>query len=247
MRSRNGIGGGARRRARLAGSVLAAGVALAACAHRPARESVLAPQTAPGGTGSAARSNDLSGTWQLDLRATGRLGGYDRGGPMAGTRTGFPGGGGFGGRTGEYPREPGEGMRRDSLPRDSLARDSVMRELGRLVIAQTDTALTFTAGRGEPLTVYTDWRETRIPGRYGPDDVTFVTGSWQGARFEVRRVLPSHTVVVESYELSKDGSQLVVSTRIAERGDERGEILPREGRRVYTRAAAVQAPGGSVP
>jgi len=114
----------------------------------------------------------------------------------------------------------------------------VRAEFGRLVIEQTDSALTFTQGRSAPLTVYTDWRETRILGRYGPGDVTFVTGQWKGTRFEVRRALPSRTVVVDSYELSRDGRQLIVTTRIAEKSDERGEILPREGRRVYTRAPA---------
>lgn len=228
------------------GGMLAAVVLLGACARPQSRESVLSPRTAPGGNGQAPRSIDLSGTWQLDLRATGRMGGYDRGGAMPGGRVGFPGGGGYGGRPGGLPREDADRMRRDSLPRDSLARDSVLREMGRLAIAQTDTALTFTTGRSAPLTVYTDWRETRIPGRYGPSDVTFVTGTWRGTRFEVRRVLPSRTVLVDSYELSKDGNQLVVTTRVAERSEERGEILPREGRRIYTRAPAEQGPGGIV-
>ncbi len=236
MASRNRIDRRAGPAVLLGGGLLAAGLALAGCAHQPVRESAVAPRTSPGGSGSAAASVDLSGTWQLDARATGRLG-YDRGGPMPGGRGGFPGGGGFGGgRPGGFPRDYGEGMRRDSLPRDSLARDSIMREMGRLVIAQTDTALTLTVGRAAPLTVYTDWRETRIPGRYGPSDVTFVTGSWHDGQFEVRRVLPSRTVLVDSYELSKDGKQLIVSTRIAEKSDEGGEILPREGRRIYTRA-----------
>jgi hypothetical protein len=221
---------------------------LAACAHQPAREAVLAPQGAPGGRGAASRSVDLSGTWQLDARSTGREMPYDRGGMMPGTRVGMPGGGSFGGRTGGYPRDGlDERMRRDSLPQDSLARDSIMRELGRLVIAQTDTALTFTVGRAAPLTVFTDWRETRIPGRYGPWDVTFVTGQWHGTRFEVRRVLPSHTVIVESYALSRNGRQLTVTTRIAEKSDEGGEILPREGRRVYDRVMAPPATGDSTP
>jgi len=229
------------------GGLLAGAVLVAACAHQPARESVLAPRTAPGGNGAAAASADLAGTWQLDLRATGRMSGYDRGAAVPGGRAGFPGGGGgFGGRPGGYPREDPERMRRDSLPRDSLARDSVMREMGRLVIAQAETALTFTMGRAAPLLVYTDWRETRIPGRYGPGDVTFVTGKWNGGRFEVRRVLPSHSVIVESYEVSGDGSRLTVTTRIAEKSEERGELLPREGRRIYTRAPVQQSPGGSV-
>jgi hypothetical protein len=221
------------------GSAAAAALLLAACAHQPARETALAPRAAPGGSGAASRSVDLSGTWQLDARSTGRQMPYDRGGMMPGTRVGLPGGGGFGGRPGGYPRgDLDERMRRDSLPSDSLARDSIMREMGRLVIAQTDTALTFTVGRAAPLTVFTDWRETRIPGRYGPWDVTFVTGQWNGTRFDVRRVLPSHTVIVESYELSRDGRKLTVTTRIAEKSDEGGELLPREGRRIYDRVAA---------
>lgn len=221
------------------GSAAASALLLAACARQPAREDALAPRAAPGGAGTASRSVDLSGTWQLDPRSAGRASPYDRGGMTPGTRVGMPGGGGLGGRTGGYPRgDLDERMRRDSLPRDSLARDSIMRELGRLVVVQTDTALTFTVGRAAPLTVYTDWRETRIPGRYGPWDVTFVTGQWNGTRFDVRRVLPSHTVIVESYERSRDGRQLTVTTRIAEKSDEGGEILPREGRRVYNRVVA---------
>jgi hypothetical protein len=229
------------------GTLLAAAALLAGCASQPARESVLSPRTAPGGNGSAQRSVSLAGTWQLDLRATGRSG-YDRGAQMPAGRTGFPGGGGGGypGRPGAYPRDDPERMRRDSLPRDSLARDSVMREMGRLVIEQTDSALTFTMGKSASLTVYADWRETRIPGRYGPSDVTFVTGAWRGARFEVRRALPSRTVLIESYEVSNDGAQLTVTTRVAQKSDERGEILPREGRRIYNRAPAEQAPGGSL-
>lgn len=232
------------RSARLGGGLLAVALLAVGCMRQPARQSVLSPRGAPGGGGQAARSQDLSGVWQLDARATGRAGGFDRG-PMVGSRSGFPGGGGFGGRPGGFPREGVGGMPRDSLPRDSLARDSVLKAMGRLLIAQTDTALTITVGRSAPLTVYTDWRETRIPGRYGPSDVTFVTGSWNGSRFEVRKALPSRTVIVESYELSNDGMQLIVTTRIAERSDERGELLPREGRRVYNRAAPEQGPGGS--
>ena len=222
--------------------VLGIALLLAACAQPGSRDTAVAPQQAPGGTGAAAPSVSLSGTWQLDLRATGRM--VDaRGMPMEGQRPGFGGrpgsGGGYGGRPGGYPRDDAAGRAgRDSLPRDSLARDSVIKEMGRLVIEQTDTALTFTQGRGGPVLVYTDWRETRIPGRYGPGDVTFLTGSWHGTRFEVRRVLPSRTVLVESYEVSNDGARLTVTTRIAHKSDERGEILPREGRRIYTRATS---------
>lgn len=218
--------------------LVAAAALLAACAGRAGYDEGLAPRLVPGGNGSAQASADLSGTWQLDARESARLAGGDRGGPTYGGRAGLPGSGGYGGRAGGYPGGmPEQRMARDSLPRDSLARDSVMREMGRLVVVQTDTALTFTVGRSAPLLVFTDWRETRIPGRYGPRDVTFVTGSWKGRRFEVRRALPSRTVIVESYEVSNDGARLTVTTRIAERGGERGEILPREGRRVYTRAA----------
>jgi hypothetical protein len=128
---------------------------------------------------------------------------------------------------------------RDSMQlRDSLARDSVRAQFGRLVIERSDSAFTFRQGQTEPLVVFTDWRETRILGRNGPGDVTFVTGQWNGSRFEVRRALPSRTVVIESYEVSRDGHQLTVTTRIAEKSDERGELLPREGRRVYARVPA---------
>jgi hypothetical protein len=222
---------------------LAGALLLAACgAQQGSRDTALAPQQLPGGAGAAPPSVSLAGTWQLDLRASGRM--VDaRGMPVEAPRPGFGGrpggGGGYGGRPGGYPRDDAPGRAgRDSLPRDSLARDSVMREMGRLVIEQADSALTFTQGRSAPLLVYTDWRETRIPGRYGPWDVTFVTGSWHGTRFDVRRVLPSRTVLVESYEVSNDGARLTVTTRIAHRGDERGEILPREGRRIYNRATS---------
>lgn len=226
-------------------AVLAALVLLAGCASAPAREAAMAPQAGPAGSGSASASASLAGTWQFDERATGRSMGERGGMPMAGPHGGFGGrpggigGGGFGGQPG-YP-QGGYGSRadRDSLQRlDSLARDSIRAQFGRLVIAQTDSALTFTQGRSAPLLVYTDWRETRIPGRYGPGDVTFVTGQWKGTSFEVRRVLPSRTVVLESYEVSRDGSRLTVTTRIAEKSEERGELLPREGRRVYGRVAA---------
>jgi hypothetical protein len=224
---------------------LGTGLLLAACARPGLREAEVAPQQVPGGSGAAPRSVSLAGTWQLDLRATGRS--VDaRGMPMEGSRPGFGGrpggGGGYGGRPGGYPQgESGGRAGRDSaLARDSLARDSVRAEYGRLVIEQTDSALTFTQGPSTPLLVYTDWRETRIAGRYGPGDVTFVTGSWHGTRFEVRRVLPSRTVLVESYEVSNDGTRLTVTTRIAEKSEERGEILPREGRRIYNRATTSQ-------
>ena len=221
-------------------AVLLGAAALSACAQQGSRDASVAPRLAPGGggttgaTGTQAAATNLSGTWRYDVRQSGM---GNRGIPMDASRGGFSGGGGFGGRTGGRPGGafPGD-ERRDSLPRDSLARDSVMREMGRLVIEQTDTALTITVGRAAPLTVYTDWRETSIPGRYGPSDVTFVTGSWKNGRFEVRKVLPSRTVIVESYEISRDGRQLTVATRIAERSEERGELLPREGRRVYTKA-----------
>jgi len=221
--------------------LVALSVLAAACASAPARESAMPPQAGPGGNGSASASVSLAGSWQFDERATGRpmnaRGGY----PMEGPRGGFGGqpgmGGGFGGR-GNLPRGGyGDRAARDSMQfRDSLTRDSVRAEFGRLVIEQSDSELVFTQGRSAPLTVYTDWRETRIPGRHGPGDVTFVTGQWKGTRFEVRRALPSRTVVLESYELSRDGRQLTVTTRIAEKSEERGELLPREGRHVYSRA-----------
>ena len=207
---------------------------LAACASQQSRETVLAPQAAPGGTGSAPATVSLAGTWQLDVRASGRFMSGRGMMPMDAGR------GGFGGRSGGYP-QGGTSTRagRDSLlARDSLARDSVRAEFGRLVIEQSDSALFFTQGRQAPLLVYSDWRETRIPGVHGPWDVTFVTGRWDGTRFDVRRVLPSRTVVVERYEVSREGSRLSVTTRVAERGTERGEILPREGTRVYNRAPA---------
>jgi len=213
---------------------------LAACASQQSRETAPAPQAAPGGAGSAPATVSLAGTWQLDLRASGRFMSGRGMMPMDAGRGGV--GGGMGGRSGGYP-PAGTGPRggRDSLlARDSLARDSVRMEFGRLVIEQSDSALVFTQGRGAPLLVYTDWRETRIPGVHGPWDVTFVTGRWDGARFEVRRALPSRTVMVERYELSSDGSRLSVTTRVAERGTERGEILPREGTRVYARVATPQ-------
>jgi hypothetical protein len=209
---------------------------VAACASQPVRQEALAPRAGPAGAGSVAPSVGLAGTWQLDLRASGRFM-SPRGGPGGGA-----GAGGFGGRQGGYPQgATGGGAGRDSLQaRDSLARDSLRAEFGRLVIEQADSALTFTQGRQAPLLVYGDWRETRIHGRHGAWDVTFVTGRWAGSRFDVRRVLPSRTVVVETYEVSRDGRTLTVTTRIAERSDERGEILPREGRRVYNRVVAAQ-------
>jgi hypothetical protein len=230
-------------------AVLAAGVLTAACASAPSREAAMAPppETAAGGGGSASASVSLAGTWRYDERATGRPMSERGGMPMEGPRGGFGGqpgsmGGGLGGRGSGYP-QGGSGSRvsRDSIQaRDSLARDSVRAEFGRLVIEQTDSAFTFTVGRSAPLLVYTDWRETRIPGRNGPGDVTFVTGQWNGSRFDVRRALPSRTVVVESYEVSRDGRQLIVTTRISEKSAERGELLPREGRRMYTRVQAPQ-------
>ncbi len=206
----------------------------------------MSPQAGPGGSGSASASVSLAGTWQFDERATGRPMSERGATPMDGPRGGFGGqpggmgGGGFGGRGSGYPPSGG-GSRasRDSLQaRDSLARDSLRAEYGRLVIERSDSAFTFTHGRSAPLLVYADWRETRLPGRNGPGDVTFVTGQWNGSRFDVRRALPSRTVVIESYEVSRDGSRLTVTTRIAEKSAERGELLPREGRRVYTRAPA---------
>ena len=216
----------------LALALAAAG--LAACAAQGAHEAAVAPSAGPGGNGTAAATANLAGTWQLDPRQSG-MGG--RGAPMdAAYPGGYPGGMAGGGRFGGRPGFGADRREsRDSLARDSVARDSLMRAMGHLEIVQTDTTLTFTAGRAAPLTVFTDWRETRIPGRYGPGDVTFVTGSWKAGRFEVRRVLPSRTVVVESYEVSRDGKQLTVTTRIAERSEEQGELLPREGRRVYNK------------
>jgi hypothetical protein len=210
----------------------------------------MSPQAGPGGSGSASASVSLAGTWRFDERASGRPMSERGAMPMDGPRGGFGGqpggmgggGGGFGGRGSGYP-QGGSGSRasRDSLQaRDSLARDSLRAEFGRLVIERSDSAFTITQGRSAPLLVYTDWRETRIAGRNGPGDVTFVTGQWNGSRFDVRRALPSRTVVIESYEVSRDGSRLTVTTRIAEKSDERGELLPREGRRVYGRVAASQ-------
>jgi len=238
-------------------SLIAIPLAVASCAHQP-REFDVSPQASderlPAPEAVAAV---LSGTWEFDPRASdqpdrangggrggmegGRRGG--RGGFGGGGRGGYPGAGGMPGSGGDFPgsagmpgREGDSGGGRSAAGRGGERRggfDSTLAAPRRLVLAQTDSSLTITRPGGASATLYFDGRTVYVPDPRG-EGQTEVNGLWHNKRFEVRRSLANGRSVMETYELSKDGTKLTVRSRMG--GGEREQAGP-EIRRVYDRVA----------
>ena len=176
------------------------------------QEEVSAPE-------SAAVS--LAGTWRLDPRAGGRMGGPSGGMPMGGG--GMGGGGGRpGGPPGGMPGGRGPEGRGDS---------GTVRAPERLTIVQTDSSITFAEPRRQTITLFFDGRDVWVPGLV-PDDQVAMNARWQRGRLVVRRIVSDQRVITETYELSRNGRRLTVRVRIPGGGAERGSA---EMRRVYDR------------
>jgi len=216
-------------------------LAVGACAHHPPGEFDVARPVAEErlpAPGPAAAN--LSGTWELDARASGGQGGTARGGGGRGGgfrgRGGMPGGGGdFGGMP------PGEGDRAGRGREGGQGRrpeggDSAMAGPRRLVLTQSDSSLAIARQGAAPLTLYFDGRTVYAPDPRGEGRVE-TNGRWHAKRFEVRRRLEEGRTVTESYELSKDGNTLTVRT-----GSSSFEV-----RRVYRRVPEGSPTGGATP
>ncbi len=243
----------------------------AACAHQPS-EFDLSPQAseervpAPGPVAA-----DLAGNWEFNPRESdqpganrggGGGGGGGRGGvgggrrPGMGGRGGFPGSGGMPGTGGDYPGSGGMPPRPDAGGSGGRSgggggradggrggRDSTMAGgvAWRLQLAQTDSTLTITRAGGNALTLFFDGRTVYAAAPRG-ESQNEVSGRWNRKRFEVRRSLADGRTVIESYELTANGTRLSVRTKVT--GGERSEYAPPEIRRVYDRVAE---PGRAPP
>lgn len=225
---------------------VAASLAVLACAHRPPAEfDVGQPMPEPGPVAA-----DLSGTWQYNAQESDRAGraaqlrgreGGREGAGMPG-EGGFPGGGmggsgGFGGQ-GEYGgRGRGGGSRRGAegeRDRPPAAIDTMLlRPAQRLVIEQTDSTITIGRADGAPLTLWFDGRDVVVRDTSG--EAQAVSGSWNRARFEVRRPLGPGRTLTQAYVLSSDGRRLVVLVQVS--GGEQGPTTRPESRRVYDRVS----------
>jgi hypothetical protein len=240
-----------------------------ACAHQPS-EFDLSPQAseervpAPGPVAA-----NLAGNWEFNPRESdqpganrGGGGGGGRGGmgggrrPGMGGRGGFPGAGGMPGSGGDYPGSAGMPPRPDAGGnggrsgggsgrgdgerggRDSSMAGSVA---WRLQLAQSDSTLTITRANGNALTLYFDGRTVYAADARG-ESQNEVSGRWNRKRFEVRRSLGDGRTVIESYELTANGTRLSVRTKVT--GSDRSEYAPPEIRRVYDRVAE---PGPAAP
>jgi hypothetical protein len=101
----------------------------------------------------------------------------------------------------------------------------------RLVLAQSDTALSLRRSDGLLITLPFDGRDVVVerPDRRGQ---LHLSGRWQGPRFAALVQLAGGLVFVERYEISGDGSRLTVKARLY------GDAMRREVgelRRVYQR------------
>jgi len=216
----------ASRRRSAASVALALALLAAACSHQGPREFDVTPQAESQAPPEAPAAN-LAGTWQFNPRESDQPGQSARGG-----MSGMPGGGGRGG-SGGRGGIPGGG-RPEGAPGARGGEGGSAAIVGaspRLVVTQTDSAVTFARPNGVAFTLYFDGREVTVAGRT-EDEAFQVSGRWRGKRFEVRREISTQRTVTESFELSSNGTKLTVRTRIS--GQEAGASLP-EMRRVYDR------------
>jgi len=177
---------------------------------------------------------DLTGHWVLNEKKSDqpRMGGGPGGGPGGmrpeggGRRGGGMRGGGGGGRGGERGGEPGGERRGPGGPgggRMGLPSD--------MVVELADSELTVSE-RGLAVRRLEFDGATPAPAADGGTPVPSFAARWEGARivseFESRR----GGTVRETWELSKDGNQLVVRTQLPSMGDRPGM----EFKRVYDRS-----------
>jgi hypothetical protein len=177
----------------------------------------------------AAEQPDFSGAWKLNpelsenprdkmsegmSKGRGGMGGGRGGGGMGG---GMRGGGG--GRGGDR-----EGMQ-------ERFRDQEVR-IQEITIVHEDPSLQFMYGDGSEHVFYTDGRMTEDLEA----GLLEARASWKkGKRIEIERDSPQGGLVTETYELSDDGSQLFVKTKM----EGNGRMPKVTFQRVYDRVADV--------
>lgn len=181
---------------------------------------------------AAAQRPDLSGRWifnsaQSDdprdrIQAEDTTGGSGRGGERGGGSPGIGGGrGGFGGGRGGFGggrggrfgggREGGFGGGGMTDQQRQRMRQTVQLALhapGTLSIAETDSAVSFTADDAPALLVPGDGRKLRQKVDSGGD--VEVRGRWQGNDFVLERRVAGGGRVSEDYQRSPDGKHLFV-------------------------------------
>lgn len=197
-------------------TLAAAGLGLSmACSDAADADQVLDASTL-----SAQADADLTGSWQINAEES-------DGPPEAFRRR--PGGPGEGKPDGERPEvrrrhrfgpdgEPGPGFRR---PGPMLAGPM-------LVITQSESTVEIAGPRGRSITLHTDGRTITRDLARGQVELR---ASWDGGTLVVERTKEDGPAVTLRFDLSGDGSQLFLTTRIE------GERLPEpiEFRRVYDR------------
>jgi len=166
----------------------------------------------------AAEQPDFSGTWKLNQELSenprdkvmegvskggrGGQGGGTRGGGMEGGKGGGGMRGGGSGRSGER-----EGMQERSSEREQ--------RIQQITIVHEEPSLRFRYGDGIENLFYTDGRMTEDLEA----GLLEARASWKkGERLEIERDTAQGGTVTEKYELSDDGSQLFVKTKMEGNG-----------------------------
>lgn len=166
----------------------------------------------------AAEQPDFSGTWKLNPELSenprdkmtegvskggrGGQGGGTRGGGMEGGKGGGGMRGGGSGRSGE--REGTQERFREREPR-----------IQQFTVVHEEPSLRFRYGDGSETVFYTDGRITEDL----ETGLLDATASWKKSkRIEIQRDTPQAGAITEKYELSDDGSQLLVKTKMEGNG-----------------------------
>jgi len=160
----------------------------------------------------AAEQPDFSGTWKLNpelsenprdkMTEGASKGGGGRGGGRTGGGMGGGMRGGGGGRGGDR-----EGMQERFREREQ--------RIQQFIIEHEDPSLRFRYGDGSETVFYTDGRITEDL----ETGLLDATASWKKSkRIEIERDSPQGGAITEKYELSDDGSQLFVKTKMEGNG-----------------------------
>jgi hypothetical protein len=200
----------------------------AACAGTGAEEAAEArPQLA----GQWALNRELSDDPQEKLTAMGPGAGRmrERGGIM---RRGGPGGGGM-------RRGGGDGRFEEMRARMEEARRRLLEMPATLAITQDQARLTLAQAGGRSRTVFTDRGEV-----HGEDEEQEAQASWDGPRLVLETRLGDNVKLIETYELSWSGEQLIADIKLemSMMGRNRSVDVHRVYDRVPTESAASDPP-----